>query len=244
MDDPASIANDANDGRELYCADLASDCNHPVNGPAIKKMCPASCGTCGAVPQGVKAPQGMKPLPASKSPKAPQATTTPQGTQCVDATTQIGKDPSGKELYCSDVADDWCSDAQHGPAIQRLCPATCGTCTAAPHVTKAPKDTEASQATEAPATKAPRATKAPQATKAPHATKAPPSTKAPVATQVPSTASGACADATGALAKTPEGRQLFCKDLAVDCKHETNGPTIKKMCPPSCGVCSASSTFV
>merc|ERR1711988_452644 len=58
------------------------------------------------------------------------------------------------------------------------------------------------------------------------------------ATKAPQMAgSVACSDSPNSIAKTEEGQELFCKDLAPHCLHETNGPTIKRFCPATCGVC-------
>merc|ERR1712159_808893 len=110
-------------------------------------MCPLSCGTCGvSAPQAVKAPQGVKAPQATKAPKsvkAPQAVKAPSpveakpGTRmahgapsCLDTATSIAKDENGKDLNCTDLVAH-CNHAENGATVKKLCPATCGVCTAA-----------------------------------------------------------------------------------------------------------------
>merc|ERR1711904_612819 len=77
-------------------------------------------------PQGVKAPQGIKAPQATKAPAPNAAQPTATGT-CADTASSFAKDDKGNELGCKELKVH-CADPQNGPTIQKMCPASCGTC--------------------------------------------------------------------------------------------------------------------
>jgi hypothetical protein len=54
----------------------------------------------------------------------------PGSPPCIDAKTTPFNGPGGTPLSCAQLAQH-CSDRQHGPAVTKTCPVTCGSCSVA-----------------------------------------------------------------------------------------------------------------